>query len=329
MLYIRLGSRFLFINTHDVERMKIFYTEQLDGTLLPFEEAINKGTEHCTVIFLLEASKGKPSINDVSSTIFFPHGASVAHSEIFNHGLAHLIVSTQLGPGSIIMRSPKKGENLISSINENYDAKEMDFTNAIFTGDKNDSILSITNQSLHLPIKLTNTITKPLLINEKVPILFDQLRKDGLLYITKEIEDNQWCELKINIYDVKGNYQMHYKRLIHILSHMDLGMILGESWTRDHALSLFSVLAYQVRLFTLYTPIEIKSILKGLEYDDGGNRLVDFDLYYKNKKVSSSQLKTDTDAYLKEEKGVYFRRKLMEQLSLKSVEYIRRLEKSL
>ena len=53
---------------------------------------------------------------------------------------------------------------------------------------------------------------------------------------------------------------------------------------------------------------------------------MDFDLYYKNKKVSAGQLKTDTDARLKEEKGVYFREKLMEQLPEKAVEYIRRLE---
>lgn len=326
MLYIRLGSRFLFIKTYDVEKLKDFYTETLDGISLPFDEAVNKGTEHCSILFLMEPDVEK-DIDKVSTTIFFPHGASVAHSEIFNHGLAHLIHSTQLGPGSIVMRMPKNGENLKSSINEHYQAKEMDLLRAITTGDENYSILSITNESLHLPIQLTATSTKPLLIKEKVPVLFDKLRKDGLLYITKEIEDNQWCELKINIYDTQGNYQMHYKRLIHILSQMDLGMILGESWTRDHALSLFSVLAYQVRLFTLYSPIEIKSILKGLEYDDVGNRLVDFDLYYKNKKVSAAQLKTDTDARLKEEKGVYFRKKLMEQLPPKSIEYIRDLER--
>ncbi len=326
MLFIRYGSRFLFVKTKDVERMKDFYTRTLDGIPLSFEEAINKGTEHCSTILLAKPKEGPLSIEDISSTIFFPHGTSVAHSEIFNQGLAHLIDSTQLGPGSIIMRSPKKGKNIISAITENYDAEEMDFVDAVFTGNRENTILSITNESLHKPIKLTATTIRPLLIRENVTVLYDQLRKDGLLYITKELDDNQWCELKINIYDAHGDYQTHYKRLIYILSQLDLGMIIGENWTRDHALSLFSVLAYQVRLLTLYSPIEIKAILKGLEYDDEGNRLVDFDLYYKNKKVSAGQLKTDTDARLKEEKGVYFREKLMEQLPEKAVEYIRRLE---
>lgn len=327
MLYIRFGSRSLFITTPDTEKLKNFFLETLDGIMMPFYEAINKGTEHCSIIFLLGPNMSKTSITTKTPVVFIPHGTSVAHSEIFNHGLAYLIESTQLGPGSIIMRVLKEGKGLMTSVKERYQAKEMDLLTAITSGNHEQTILSITNQSLHLPIELTNTITKPLLINEKTSILYDLLRKNGLLYITKEIDDNQWCELQINIYDVQGDYTLHYQRLIHVLSQLDLGMILGESWTRDHALSLFSVLAYQVRLFTLYSPIEIKALLKGLEYDDDGKRLVDFDLYYNNKKVSAAQLKTDTNARLKEEKGLYFRRKLMEELPAKSVEYLRTLEK--
>ena len=328
MLYIRFGSRSLFIKTQDVERLKKFFLEKLNGRSMPFYEAINKGTEYYSIIFLLGPNMSKASINTKTPVVFIPHGTSVAHSEIFNHGLAHLIEHTQLGPGSIIMRVLKEGEGLIASVKERYPAKEMDLLTAITSGNHEQTILSITNQSLYFTVEVTSTITKPLLINEKISVLYDVLRKNGLLYITKEIDDKQWCELKINIYDVHGNYTMHYKRLIHVLSQLDLGMILGESWTRDHALSLFSVLAYQVRLFTLYSPIEIKSVLKGLEYDDEGKRLSDFDLYYKNKKVSAAQLKTDTDARLKKEKGLYFRRKLMQQLPTTSVEYLRELEKT-
>ena len=326
MLHIRLGSRFLFIRTHDVERLENFYTETLDGMVLPFEEAFNRATEHCTIIFLSYPNQDYTHVEEIPSVIYFPHGSSLAHSALFNHGLAHLVESTQLGPGSIIMRVPRKGEGLFSEISSAYDTQAMDIMDAIFAGTRKDTILSITNQSLYNPIYVDKTIARPLLVHEDVTLLFDKLRKDGLLYITKELEDNQWCELKINIYDAQGEYDKHYARLVHVLSQLDLGMILGESWTRDHALSLFSVLAYQVRFFTLYPPIDIKAILKGLEYDGHGKRMVDFDLYYKNKKVSAAQLKTDNDARLKEEKGVYFRKKLWEQLSPNSIEYLKKLE---
>lgn len=326
MLHVRLGSRFLFIKTNEIERLEDFYTNTLDGIALPFKDAFNKATEHCTIIFLTHPHKDYKKLDDIPSTIYYPHGSSLAHSQLFNHGLAHLVESTQLGPGSIVMRVPKKGEGLITEISNTYPTETMDIIDAIFAGTREDTILSITNQSLHLPIHSDGALVQPLLIHENVTVLFDKLRKDGLLYITKELEDNQWCELKINIYDAQGEYDKHYARLIHVISQLDLGMILGESWTRDHALSLFSVLAYQVRFFTLYPPIEIKSILKGLEYNEQGKRLVDFDLYYKNKKVSVAQLKTDNDARLKEEKGVYFRNKLMEQLPPKSVDFLKKLE---
>ncbi len=328
MLHIRLGSRFLFIHTYDIQRLIDFYTNTLDGIALSFEDAFNRATEHCTIIFLVppRGEKTITSVDEIPSIIYYPHGSSLAHSELFNHGLAHQVESTQLGPGSIVMRVPKSGGGLYSEISNTYDTQTMDITDAIFVGTREDTILSITNQSLHLPIQIDGPLVRPLLVHENVTSLFDKLRKDGLLYITKELEDNQWCELKINIYDANGEYDKHYARLVHVLTQLDLGMILGESWTRDHALALFSVLAYQVRFFTLYPPIEIKAILKGLEYDENGKRLVDFDLYYKNKKVSAAQLKTDDDSRLKEQKGVFFRKKLMEQLPPRSVEYLKRLE---
>lgn len=325
MLYIRLGPRYLFLQTHNIKQIEHFYTQVLDGRLLPFAESFNRANEHCTIIFLMESEKA--TIEKASSVIFFPHGSSIALCHLVNHNLIQFIEKVQLGPGTIVMRVPRTGETLLEKIKTTYSSKEMDFYQAVQEGKNEDTILCITNQSLHHTIGVNSTLSTPLLIREQLTVLFDDLRKDGLLYITNELEENQWCELKINIYDSEENYEMHYKRLIHVITHLDLGMILGESWTRDHALSLFSVLAYQVRLFTLYSPIYIKGILKGLEYDDKGNRLVDFDLYYKNKKVSAAQLKTDTHARLKSEKGVYFRKKLIQQLSPESLEYINHLEK--
>ena len=59
MLHIRLGSRFLFIHTYDIQRLIDFYTNTLDGIALSFEDAFNSN-EHCTIIFLVPP-RGKPS----------------------------------------------------------------------------------------------------------------------------------------------------------------------------------------------------------------------------------------------------------------------------
>lgn len=76
---------------------------------------------------------------------------------------------------------------------------------------------------------------------------------------------------------------MHYKRLAIVLDNMDIGLILGEMWTKDYPRFMMSVLVYQIRLFTLLSPLKIKEILLGLEYAYDGTRIVDFDLICKNK----------------------------------------------
>jgi hypothetical protein len=100
-------------------------------------------------------------------------------------------------------------------------------------------------------------------------------------------------------------------------------MILGESWTRDHALALFSVLAYQVRLFTLTEPAAVKRILMALEADDEGKRFVDMDLYYRNRKVSKSD-KSVRDA--KREGRAELRRELLGRLTPDAVRGLREIE---
>lgn len=322
MLYVRMASRLLFIRTFNIPKLEAFYSQELDGEVLSFEEALERGNEHCTIIFLTPPYLKSTKIEDATSILFFPHGSSLALSKIFEYKLSPLVEKTQLGPGSMIMRVPKDGEKIISFLKSTYHAKQMDWKSAIEKGEQDATILAFTNLSLYQPMKFSDNIGNPLLVGQPINILYDKLRKDGLLYITKELEDHTWYELKINIYDSSGEYQSHYERLIHVLSQLDIGMILGESWTKDYALALFSVLVYQIHLFTLYPPLKVKEILMGLEYDKEGNRMVDFDLYYKNKKISASQIKAENQLLNKSEKGLYFREKLLKSLPKKSIEYL-------
>jgi hypothetical protein len=145
-------------------------------------------------------------------------------------------------------------------------------------------------------------------------------------FITHSLDRKEWYELRINIYDASAKYEEHYQRLVLVLSDLNIGMILGESWTRDHALALFSVLAYQVRLFTLSEPTAVKRILMGLEADDRGKRFVDMDLYYRNRKIS----RTDRGVRSPKTEGrTELRRELLARLTPDAVRGLREIEERL
>jgi hypothetical protein len=109
-----------------------------------------------------------------------------------------------------------------------------------------------------------------------------------------------------------------------------MGMVLGESWTKDFAVMLYWVLTYQVRLFTFHTPAEIKKILMALEYSVEGDRLVDFDLYYKNKKIYWYDVNKDRGkGKSKLDEAKIYRQNLYEKLSSEDIKTLEEMEKTI
>ena len=72
----------------------------------------------------------------------------------------------------------------------------------------------------------------PLLIKDNYLSLYSDLRKQGARIITQSLKDKQWYEMRINIYDSADHYEEHYERIQTVFSDLDIGMILGETWTR-------------------------------------------------------------------------------------------------
>jgi len=85
-----------------------------------------------------------------------------------------------------------------------------------------------------------------------------------------------------------------------------------------------------VRLFTFYTPVEVKKILMALEYTIEGKRLVDFDLYYKNKKVYWYEVnKNRGKGKEKLDEAKLYRQDLYKKLNPEDIETLEAMEKSI
>lgn len=326
MLFIRRGVRCIFIRTDRSEKLSADLREKLGGKECSFEEGLTEAREFNSLIFLTPPNLDKTNVEDAERILFIPKDSSIILAELFQKKLEHFVSNVQLGPGIILLRVVGDGAIVEEDLAQRFDARSMGIRDAIRQGEIEDTIILLSATSLSKVVSIDDFISQPLLINQPLHKLYWDLRAQGVQLITKSLEKKEWYEMRINIYDAAERYEVHYERLVAVLSDLDIGMVLGETWTRDHALALMSVLAYQVRLFSLEPPKSIKRILMGLEYDGKGARFVDMDLYYRNRKVNKND-KGVRDR--KTESHMGLRRDLYKRLSPETLLHLQELEDSL
>lgn len=329
MIYIRMGPRFLFIRTENIHLLQMFIHNHLQGASCSFEEALEHSTENSTIIFLTPPNLTHTRVEDAQSILLVPLASSIILMEFINQKIYDHICRIQLGPAALVLRVAGDGKEALEQIQREYPARALNLLDAIDEGEVDDTIISLTNRPINHNLQSKDFIHPNLLVSMPVNSLAHRLRNQGLIFITYGLKSREWYELRINIYDSQGLYYEHLERLKVVLSEMEIGMILGESWTKDHALILFSVVAYQVKLFTMLEPIEIKKILMSLEYDSQGKRLVDLDLYHRNKKISWTHIGEIRSKLDKERVCASYRENLLKHLSEDTLNRLFEIEKKI
>lgn len=326
MLFLRMGARLLFLRTDKTEELRDFIVKKLDGKPREFEQCLDESTEDSTIVFITDAQREKTDIDDAKYIILIREPSSIFLASILTSHLSGLIHRADLGPACLIMRIAGDENKVVDRLKKSYDGEIISWKEGIRKGEKMDTLLALTNKPIGGKLGGKDFIESLLLLPHPVNTVQKRLRLEGIVFITQSMDGGQWYELRINIYDSKGYYSEHYRRLMLVLNQLELGMVLGETWTRDHALVLYSVLAYQVRLFTLYPPEKVKKLLLGLEYNEEGERLVDFDLYYRNKKVSWVDVERKQKKRNKVEECKQYRKELLEKLPEATIEKLIQLE---
>lgn len=329
MLFIRMGSRLMFLRTDREEKLRDYLLESQGAKTVSFQQGMEEGSDESTILFITPKNFKKTRIEDAKYILLINDPASICLSGIINSQEASLVHRVDMGPSTILMRIAGDEKLVKQEIKELYSGEVMPMDKAVDVGEDRDTILFLTYRQISTVIKTTDLLEGTLLIPQPGWEVFKSLRIQGVLLITRSLEDRKWYELRINIYDSREKYEAHYNRLNYILSKLEVGMVLEEGWTKDHALALFSVLAYQIKLFTFYKPEEIKRILIGLEFDEEGERLVDFDLYYRNKKISWVDIDRKKARKDKIEEAVKYRKALLEQLSMEEQKELKAMEDKL
>lgn len=283
MLLFRIGPRYLFIRTENINEVANFLVTSLKGEIIDFWEGFDKASENSTFCFITDIDHEKTYVEDAKKIVLINDASSPILCSIISSSICRLLQKVDMGPASIVMRAAGDEYKLAERLKEIFGGREVDWIEGIGIGERDDTIIAFTRKVLNEPV--SDFLDTKILVSKPVSEVQEKLRLEGLRLITQNLDDSQWYELRINIYDSYGNYFKHYDRLMFVLSKLEMGMVLGESWTKDFGVMLYSVMTYQVRLFTYHMPVEIKKILMALEYTVEGSRLVDFDLYYKNKKI--------------------------------------------
>lgn len=329
MFLIRMGPRFLFIRTECTDEVTKFLEEKLSGKTMDIWKAIEEALDNSTICFMTGINSEKTRVEDARRIVLVNEASTIILGSIINNRMSHLLNRVDLGPALVVMRIAGDERKIIERLKEMLSGKEVELLEGISLGEKDDTIIAFTNKAINGPVPPNDFVENKLLIPKPIREVQQILRTEALRIITQALEVSQWYELRINIYDSYGRYEEHYRRLMFIFSKLEIGMILGESWTKDYAVMLFSVLTYQVRLFTFYTPYEIKKLLMALEYTTDGNRLVDFDLYYKNKKIHWNEVVKSKDKKNKAEISISFRKELYKKLNTKDIKALEDMEKNL
>ena len=330
MLLFRMGPRYLFIRTENIDETTKFFAEDLRGEIVDFDQGFEKASENSTLCFITDTNLEKTRVEDAKKIVLIQDVSTIILSSIVNKKACHKMDRVDMGPAFIVMRIAGNEEKLVEKLKDFFSGVEVSLIDGIHIGEKDDTIIAFTDKVITDPLAITDFLDKMILIHQPIAEVRDILRLEGLRLLTQSLDDSQWYELRINIYDSYGRYKENYDRLIFILSKLEIGMILGESWTKDFAVILYSVLTYQVRLFTFFTPMEVKKILMALEFSVEGRRMVDFDLYYKNKKILWYDVnKSKGRKQTKREEAMAYRQSLYEKLDPEDIETLEAMEKAL
>ena len=245
--------------------------------------------------------------------------------KIINEKTYNLIKKVKMAPRFIIFRTFGDINKIIYSILKDYDGKLSGIVETAYNLDLNCSVIAFTDKPLNRNLELDDFYEKCLQIDYNAKSLYRNLKMNALRYLNEGLANKNWYEIEIRIYDIYNAYHFHYRRLMHVIEHLELGIVLGESWSKDYPFVLMSVGVYSLRFFTFYEPSYIKSILMGLEHTNDDIRLCDIDVYYNRKKLSWREFYKNKSSN-KESIRQDFRKKLINMLSPESAKYIIEIE---
>ncbi len=247
---------------------------------------------------------------------------------LINNRLVSGISGVKMLPGFIMMRLLGSIENGIKAVHRDLGGKIID-RDPVFRNDipSTSTVIYFTEKALNKPVSTENMYPKALLIHDRSKgALLQYLTIRGIEYLGDALGTSDWNDIEIKIYDANGFFDLHRQRLWTATQGLQIGFVLEERWGKDQAMVMKSVPIYMVKIFTPIEVREIKRIALGLEYDDRGQRFADFDVFFKERKISSYQELEDHPGLTRNAIGMLYRNEMIKNLDFDSRNELLKLE---
>lgn len=288
----RSGPKILLLESNHIHEFEKYLEERFNTSNTTLKDAFENADENCTIILLVEKIKEVVNAADVKDFFVVAQDTAVILCTILSEHKSHLVTGSRIAPRIILMRVFGDTKKILEEVKKDYHAVEGDFLKLLDSHSEG-TIIAFTQQPLSKNSSLSDIYETALFVEEKYSVLHKNLRIHALKYLNEGLNNKDWYELEIKIYDMYEAYTLHYERLLKVIENLELGLILGEAWGTDHPRVLLVIGVYRIRFFTFYDPKYIKKVLLGLEYLADGTRVVDYDVYFRRKKISWTDVKED------------------------------------
>lgn len=289
---VREGPKALLLETDYLEEIREFLLMDLGAREYDSQSAFENAGEGSTVLVIAAAMDEIEG--GIKNALVVEEEPDVVLTRIINKGLTKLIKKIRISSRTILLRAMGNLDKVFQEIRNDHEGEEVTFVDILQSHCEHGAIVALTEKPLNRTIQLKDIFQqKCLYIDKPYYELFKELRVHGLKYLNAGIENNDWYELEIRIFDKYGAYKKHFDRLMMVLEALELGIVLGHFWSKDYPRVLLAVDVYSIKFFTFFPPKHIKMILLGLEHLGDGTRIVDYDLFYKKEKLYWRRLVND------------------------------------
>lgn len=288
-------------------------------------ESYSNATEGDTLILFFAQGREIPSVYQMT----LPPTAVLC--DIIKKGFCGEVIDIEISPPNIFMRL--LGEHVdraIDRIAKDFGARRASGNQPLGHMDEDAVLLNFTKSPLNKIVPIEEFHPRALLIDKPYGKLMVYLRAKAQEYLNIAMGSPDWNEINITMFDAMDQFNLHYQRLVSVLQGLDVGIVSGESWEPEYTIALRKSEVYQVRLLTPFDGRELKQICLGLEYDERGNRVVDFDVYFEKKKIGwASEKKMNFPELTRPEIGMICREKLLNRLPSEARAFLAGLDRQI
>lgn len=324
---VRSGPKIYVVHTQNVNALKEALITDFEALEYDMDTAFEKASEYYTILFLTDTAKDVLDDEEVNAILLIKKEADAIICRFFSWEHQSLILHLRPAPKILILRVIGAIETVLTDIQSDMGGDIGSFKDMLDAGNAQSTLVALTEKPLNRNMRLKDLFSATLKLQGKHPDFVKALRMHALKYLNIGLGNRDWNEIEIRIFDRYSAYELHYDRLIELFEALELGLVLGESWSKDYPRLFMSVEVYRVRFFTFYEPKYIKQLLLGMEYTADGTRIVDFDVYFNHKKMDWTEALEKDTPRSRLQAGLVFRSQLFERIGTAGKQELEKLER--